>query len=183
MRTLARLPQPADDPAEPAGLGEGLPASDGRSRTEAPSGPARAMTMRAPRPTTMSRRRDGRAAGAWRTAVVSTAGVTANSSIGSAMPLSFGRPRDRKVSGRLVRTSERTVSETRTSPGAATAQIRAAMLTAEPTKPSPSATDSPAWTPTPTRIGRSARAALARAASATMASPHRTAAPTLEKTM
>ncbi len=68
-----------------------------------------------------------------------------------------------------------TVSLTTSSPALASAQTRAAMLTAEPTKPSPVSTDSPAWIPTPTRIGSAGSAAVAAAAS-TIASPQPTAA-------
>jgi hypothetical protein len=66
------------------------------------------------------------------------------------------------------------VSETTSSPAFASAQSLAATLTATPTKPSAVSTVSPAWTPTPTRIG-SGPAAVA-AAAAMMARPQRTAA-------
>ena len=54
-----------------------------------------------------------------------------------------------------VRVNPRTVSVTSTSPAAAWAQTRAAMLTAEPTYPSSVSAVSPAWTPMPTWMGRS----------------------------
>src|SRR5439155_22418647 len=76
-------------------------------------------------------------------------GATANKAIGSAMPLRRGDPRGMKRTDILVRVSDRTVSVTRSSPGRAWAQTRAAMFTARPTGPSPLSVVSPAWTPTP----------------------------------
>ena len=64
---------------------------------------------------------------------VRRSGTTAKTATGSVTPLSFWRPRGAKMTGRTVWVSARTVSLTRTSPGPASAQIRAAMLTAEPT--------------------------------------------------
>jgi len=75
------------------------------------------------------------------------------------MPFSSRVPRGRKRYGTRVRVSERTVSLTSTSPTAACAQTRAAMLTAEPTGPSAVSAVSPAWTPIPTAIAGSAAAA------------------------
>ncbi len=60
------------------------------------------------------------------------------------------------------------------------AHTRAAMFTAPPTGPSPVASVSPAWIPTPTRIGRSA--VLAAPAASTIASPASTAAEAVGKT-
>ena len=72
----------------------------------------------------------------------------------------------------------RTVSLTTSSPAFAWAQSRAAMLTAEPTKPSAVSTVSPAWTPTPTRIGSPGAASAA----AMISWPQRTAALAESKT-
>src|SRR5438094_9848945 len=98
-------------------------------------------------------------------------GATANKAIGSAMPLSRGDPRGTKRTDILVRVSDRTVSVTRSSPGRAWAQTRAAMFTARPTGPSPPSVVSPAWTPTPTWIGWPGMRAVASIAAALIARP------------
>ena len=99
----------------------------------------------------------------------------AKTATGSAIPLRCLRPRAVNPISPDVRVRLRTVSLTRTSPATAWAQMRAAMFTAEPTYPSAVSVDSPAWIPTPTRIGRSGRSADAEAAAAAIASPQRTA--------
>ena len=92
---------------------------------------------------------------------------------GSWTPLRRRRPSGSKPTPRLVRVSARTVSETISSPGPASAQSRAAMLIGTPTRPSPVGSASPAWTPTPTSIA--APAAPDAAAPAMISRPHRTA--------
>ena len=83
-------------------------------------------------------------------------GITRYKVTGSAMPLSFWALRASNVtSGILVRVRPRTVSLTHTSPAPAAEQMRAARLTADPTGPSAVSAVSPAWTPTPTWMGRS----------------------------
>jgi hypothetical protein len=69
--------------------------------------------------------------------------------------LTVRRPRATNWAWPTLRVSERTVSDTMTSPGPARAHSLAAMLTAVPTGPSGVSTASPAWTPMPTRIGSS----------------------------
>ncbi len=93
-----------------------------------------------------------------------SSGTAANRSTGSAMPFSRREPRFSKRTGMLAWATPRTVLVTSTSPAAAVAQTRAAMLTAEPMKPSAVSTASPAWMPMPTLIGRSGCVALASSA-------------------
>src|SRR5439155_24278022 len=58
--------------------------------------------------------------------------TTAHTRTGSPMPLSACSPRSSKATPADVRASDRTVSETSTSPGAERALMREAMLTAPP---------------------------------------------------
>ena len=96
-------------------------------------------------------------------------------------PFSGRRPRAVNEAGTMLWVSARTVSLTRTWPGPAMAQMRAAMLTAEPTKPSGVSTVSPAWIPTPTLIP-GAPGWTASRAPWVIARPHSTAALTAGKT-
>ena len=70
-------------------------------------------------------------------------------------PFSFHGPRSRIGATAPVRSSERTVSVTRTRPPSACCASRAARITAEPTYPPPSSTASPLLTPIPMRRRRS----------------------------
>ena len=80
---------------------------------------------------------------------------TAKSGTLSPMPFSRRLPRKANRRSGIPRTASRTVVVTRTSPGRAWLQTRAARLTAVPTKPSSCCVVSPALMPMPTLIGPS----------------------------